>query len=57
VLIPILEEIVGWNSTRIRALFESQGLLLQEWDKVRTDSLRISNAAHASSAVAEVDIQ
>src|SRR5580704_9440123 len=57
VLIPILEEIVGWNSTRIRTLFESQGLLLQEWDKVRTDSLRISNAVHASSVAAEVEIQ
>jgi len=57
VLIPILEEIVGWTSTRIRALFESQGLLLQEWDKVRTDSLRISNASHASSGAAEVEIQ
>src|SRR5271167_4639066 len=52
VLIPILEEIVGWNSMRIRALFESQGLLLQEWDKVRTDSLRISNAIHSTPAAA-----
>jgi HAD superfamily phosphoserine phosphatase-like hydrolase len=57
VLIPILEEIVGWNSNRIRALFESQGLVLQEWDKVRTDTLRISNEAHALSAAAAVDIQ
>lgn len=44
VLIPILEEILDWNSAQIRALFESHGLVLQEWDKVRTDSLRISNA-------------
>jgi 2-hydroxy-3-keto-5-methylthiopentenyl-1-phosphate phosphatase len=49
VLIPILEEILEWNSTRIRALFESHGLLLQEWDKVRTDSVRISNANYPSS--------
>ncbi len=47
VLIPILEDIAGWDSTRIRALFESHGLLVQEWDKVRTDSLRISNASRA----------
>jgi 2-hydroxy-3-keto-5-methylthiopentenyl-1-phosphate phosphatase len=52
VLIPILEEILEWNSTRIRALFESHGLLLQEWDKVRTDSLRISNANYPSAATA-----
>ena len=44
VLVPILEELLGWNSTRIRALFESRGLLLREWDKVRTDSLTISEA-------------
>jgi HAD superfamily phosphoserine phosphatase-like hydrolase len=56
VLIPILEEILEWNSTRIRALFESHGLLLQEWDKVRTDSIRISNANSPSAGVA-VEIQ
>ncbi len=44
VLIPILEEINGWDSIRIRALFEAHGLMLQEWDKVRTDSLIISSA-------------
>ena len=41
VLIPILEEIVGWDSTRIVSAFEAQGLLIQEWDKVRTDWLTI----------------
>ncbi len=40
-LIPILEEIVGWNAARIRAFFESQGFVLQHWDKARTDSLTI----------------
>ena len=57
VLIPILEDIVGWNSNRIRAFFESQGLLLQEWDKARTDSIRISNAVHSLSGPASVKIQ
>lgn len=41
VLIPILEDIVGWEATRIRALFEAHGLLIHEWDKVRTDWLTI----------------
>ena len=41
VLIPILEEIVGWDSTQICSEFEAQGLLIQEWDKVRTDWLTI----------------
>ena len=42
VLVPILEDIVGWDARRIRALFEAYGFVLQDWDKVRTDSLTIS---------------
>jgi HAD superfamily phosphoserine phosphatase-like hydrolase len=41
VLVPMLEEIADWDSQKIRALFESHGLVLQEWDKVRTDSVTI----------------
>jgi HAD superfamily phosphoserine phosphatase-like hydrolase len=52
VLVPILEDIVGWDSTRIRGLFEAHGLVLQEWDKIRTDSLTIRDAAVAPPAVA-----
>jgi len=37
VLIPILEEIVGWDRTQIRAFLEAQGFVIQEWDKVNTD--------------------
>ena len=37
VLVPILEDVLGWDSARIRRLFESYGLVLQEWDKARTD--------------------
>ncbi len=57
VLIPILEDILGWNTPRIRALFEAHGLLLQEWDKVRTDSLTIAKAPGVSHAVAGAEIQ
>lgn len=42
VLIPLLEDIMGWDSMKIRALFHSYGFVLQEWDKVRTDSLTIA---------------
>jgi phosphoserine phosphatase len=41
VLVPILEQIGGWGPERIRALFESHGVLIQQWDKVRTDWLTI----------------
>src|SRR5579859_2364897 len=37
VAVPILEEIAGWDSARIRSLFESRGFVIQDWDKVRTD--------------------
>jgi phosphoserine phosphatase len=41
VLVPMLEELVGWDASRIRAHFEANGLLIQEWDKIRTDWLTI----------------
>jgi HAD superfamily phosphoserine phosphatase-like hydrolase len=41
VLVPVLEEIAGWDPQKIRALSESHGLVLQEWDKVRTDCVTI----------------
>jgi HAD superfamily phosphoserine phosphatase-like hydrolase len=52
VLVPILEDIVGWERLRIRRLFESYGLLIQEWDRVRTDwlTLRPAAAAHSEAA-------
>jgi HAD superfamily phosphoserine phosphatase-like hydrolase len=41
ILVPILEEVVGWDSAKIRELFEDKGLLIQQWDKVQTDMLTI----------------
>ena len=49
VIIPVLEEIVGWNSSRIRAFFEAHGFVLRDWDKVRTDSLTIGHAPRMAS--------
>lgn len=45
ILVPILEEVVGWNAAKIRDLFEAKGLLIQQWDKVQTDMLTIVPAA------------
>jgi HAD superfamily phosphoserine phosphatase-like hydrolase len=43
ILVPILEDIVGRDDpAQIRAFFESLGLQIQEWDKVQTDFLTIS---------------
>jgi HAD superfamily phosphoserine phosphatase-like hydrolase len=41
VLAPILEDIAGWERLRIRAFFESYGVMIQEWDRVRTDWLTL----------------
>ena len=41
VLVPILEDIVGWDALRVRAFFEKHGLQIQEWGKVHTDFLTI----------------
>jgi len=41
ILVPILEEVVGWDTARIREAFEEKGLLIQQWDKVQTDMLTI----------------
>jgi 2-hydroxy-3-keto-5-methylthiopentenyl-1-phosphate phosphatase len=41
VLVPILENIVGWPRRRIREFLESYGFLIQEWDTVRTDWLTV----------------
>ena len=45
VLIPILEEICGYDPSQIRLVFEDQGLLIQEWDRVRTDWLTIRDGS------------
>ena len=57
VLIPVLEDILGWSPPQIRALFDSHGYVLQEWDKVRTDSLTIARATGAPHAAAAGDLQ
>jgi len=52
-LLPILEEIVGWDRVAIREFFESYGFLIQEWESVRTDWLTlrpIMEESHAAEA-------
>lgn len=52
VLAPILEEIVGWPRLKIRQLFELHGLLVQEWDQVRTDWLTLRSEAGKTAQAA-----
>jgi len=48
ILIPILEEIVGWDASKIRTFFEQHGLQIHEWDKGRTDWLTIGPSVSAA---------
>ncbi|HXJ94418.1 MAG TPA: haloacid dehalogenase-like hydrolase [Terriglobia bacterium] len=55
ILVPILEEVVGWDTAQIRSFFEEHGLLIQEWDRVRADWVTIAaspvlNPAGSSAA-------
>jgi HAD superfamily phosphoserine phosphatase-like hydrolase len=48
VLVPMLRRI-GWRSAAIRGVFESFGLPLREWERVRTDWLTIGESHHAGA--------
>jgi hypothetical protein len=56
-LVPILEQIAGWQRPRIRQLFESYGFLIQDWDRVQTDwiTLRPSGAEIGQAAAADAN--
>ena len=41
VMVPVLEEVLGWGTPEIRVLFESNGLALHEWEKARTDRITV----------------
>jgi 2-hydroxy-3-keto-5-methylthiopentenyl-1-phosphate phosphatase len=54
-LVPILEEIVGWPRPRIRAWFESHGFLMQEWARAETDWVTLRPAAGMPPAVQRLE--
>lgn len=47
VLVPILEELGGYSTARIRDLFEQRGFSLTEWERARTDRLTIEPVPEA----------
>ncbi len=51
VLVPILEDILKWDSSRIRSFFEGHGFVLRDWDKTRTDSLTFGYTAAQQPAL------
>jgi HAD superfamily phosphoserine phosphatase-like hydrolase len=42
IVVPLLDQMFGWRPGRIRTLFETNGLALQEWEKARTDRVTIT---------------
>jgi HAD superfamily phosphoserine phosphatase-like hydrolase len=42
ILVPILDQLLHWRAGEIRNLFESYGLNLNEWEKDRTDRVKIT---------------
>ena len=51
VMVPILDQVLGWGSGEIRSLFESNGLTLHEWEKARTDRVIVRESPVASPDV------
>jgi hypothetical protein len=51
VIVPILEQIVGWRSPEIRAVVESYGLTVYDWEKARTDRVTIRESPTADHTV------
>jgi len=44
ILVPVLNQVLGMRTPEIRALFESNGLMLHDWERARTDRVMIREA-------------
>ena len=51
VIVPILNQVLGWTSAAIRSIFESNGLTLHEWERARTDRITVRTASGVIDAV------
>jgi HAD superfamily phosphoserine phosphatase-like hydrolase len=49
VVVPILEQIAGGRPSEIRALFESYGLSLRDWERSRTDRVTVHESSSAEA--------
>jgi phosphoserine phosphatase len=53
IMVPILDQLLLWRTGDIRGLFESYGLMLNEWEKERTDRVKIGEILAFNRAAAE----
>ena len=49
VVVPILEDIAGWDQARIRTYFDAHNFFPRDWDKVTKDSFTICRAETGES--------
>jgi phosphoserine phosphatase len=53
-LVPILEEVAGWQAPEIQEFFEGNGFLVREWARARTDWLTLRSARSERSDAAAI---
>jgi len=51
VLVPIFHQVLRMRTPEIRALIESQGMVLHDWERARTDRVQIREPAFAPASV------
>jgi phosphoserine phosphatase len=51
VLVPVLDQVIGLRTSEIRAHLESTGLVLDEWQRDRTDRVQIREFSALAAAV------
>ncbi len=49
VLLPVLDQVLGMRPAEIRAVLEANGLVLDDWERARTDRVQIRETARASA--------
>jgi HAD superfamily phosphoserine phosphatase-like hydrolase len=52
IMVPILEDLVGWSAAEIRSLCGSYGLTLHDWEKARTDRVTLHESPGELEGVA-----
>ncbi len=52
ILIPVCDEILRWRPEQIRRLFDSMGWSIDDWERARTDRVRVTPAPLVQSGVA-----
>jgi phosphoserine phosphatase len=50
VIVPLLDQVLGLRTSRIRTVLEANGLMLHDWERERTDYVRILEAPPAHLA-------